>query len=70
MIEYLRVSATQPRDWHNYDYLEPKTWLAWPWPEPARQTLRARVTHLLARIAGLVATLPPGPQPNRADSRP
>jgi hypothetical protein len=70
MIVSLDAPGSRTRDWHNYDYVNRATWLAWPWPEPRRQPLRERIGRLLTRVAGLVATLPPDWQSNRADARP
>ena len=66
MIEYLRVAENHQRDWHNYDYVNRESWLAWPWPEPAREPMRQQVIRLFARVAVLVASLLPGWQPDRA----
>lgn len=66
MIDSLRVSGTQTRDWHNYDYLDRETGLAWPWPAPRRETLWSRMTRLMGWIAGLVASQPPDCQPDQA----
>jgi hypothetical protein len=72
MIEYLRVSANHSRDWHNDDDInrDLQTGLAWRWPAPAKEPVRERISRLLDRIAGRVATLPPDWQPDRAESRP
>jgi hypothetical protein len=48
-----------PQDWHNYHYDGRQNWLAWPWPEPDRQTLFMKLQSLLSRLTGRMGEQPP-----------